>query len=441
MKDMIRYGIILALIAAISGGSISAVVNVTSKVIEERKAEELKAALGALVPEADRFEELFADEKTYYQGFLNNQEAGFVVTGKGDGYGGSIEVLVGFDADGKILNVQIGDNGETPGIGTKVTENDDFIQQFVGKDLNSPIAVGQDIQGVSGASMSSDGVAKAVKNAADFLTMQTSGDDFTLLFPDADLFVPLTVNDIFHYVAEAKGEKLGYVIPGEGQGHGGNIEVSVAFDLDGLILGYNIGKHNETPEIATLVFDNTEFAQQFTSKSFNDALLLGKDINGVASASQTSEGITLAVRAAADKMKDIFVDPSILELLSEADSFETHSLEDTTYYLGLKDDETAGYLIVSQGLGYEGLLNVYVAFDNDGLITGIKLRDHEDTPSMIRMITSDENFNNQFVGKNDESDFTIGKEIQIVSGASYSSEGMVEAVVNATKFFKENIAP
>ena len=439
MKDMIRYAITLALIAAISGGSISAVVGVTSKVVEARKAEELKAALGTLLPSADRFEPMDAEGMIYYQGFTADQPAGYVVTGKGSGYGGTLEVLVGFDANLKITNVQIGSNGETPGIGTKVTQNPDFVTQFIGKSTSDPLSLGKDIQGVSGASMSSDGVTSAVKNAADFINMQASGTDYAALLPDATSFTPKESNGVAYLVGEKEGVEVGYIITGTGTGYNGTIEATVAFKPTGEIQQYQITGHTETKTIADTVLKNTDFAKQFVGKTPKDAYTLGQDIQGVSGASGTSAGIAAAVKDAAKKMGNLLVDPSILELLSEATEFVTKDIGDRSYYEGVKDGALAGYLIVGKGNGYEGPMQVYVAFDNDGLVTGVKILKHSDTPSMVKKVSSDEAFHKQFVGKGISNSFAMGSEIQAVAGATFSSEGVAQAVKEAVTFLHASI--
>lgn len=439
MKEMLRYAAILALIAAISGGSISAVVDITSKVVDARKAEELKAALGTLLPGADSFTPIDADGVIYYQGFSGAAAAGYVITGKGSGYGGTLEVLVGFDANNQITNVQIGSNGETPGIGTKVTQSADFVAQFVGKSSKDPFSVGQDVQGVSGASMSSDGVTQAVKNAADFLIMQTSGTDFATLLPSADTYTPTESNGVTYYLGEKEGVAVGYIFTGNGAGYNGNIEATVAFDLTGKITNFQVSNHSETKTSAADVLGNADFIKQFMGKTHENAFAIGTDIQAVTGASGTSAGITAAVKDAASQMKNLLVDPNILQLLTAATAFETVESEDRSYFVGTKDGSPAGYLVIGKGSGYEGPVRVYVAFNNEGVVTGVRVLDHNDTPSMMKKVTGDATFYEQFVGKGIDNSFAMGSEIQAVAGASFSSEGIALAVKDAVTFLHETV--
>lgn len=52
----------------------------------------------------------------------NGIPAAFAMLAPGSGYGGAIEGLIGFDADGAIRSFIITKHNETPGIGTKVTD-------------------------------------------------------------------------------------------------------------------------------------------------------------------------------------------------------------------------------------------------------------------------------------------------------------------------------
>jgi len=67
--------------------------------------------------------------------------------------------------EGKILGVKVVKHAETPGIGTKATDSEEFLSQFKGKGLGSKIALtaaGGEIEAVSGATESSAAITEAV---------------------------------------------------------------------------------------------------------------------------------------------------------------------------------------------------------------------------------------------------------------------------------------
>lgn len=90
---------------------------------------------------------------------------GFAALGEAPGYGGPLEVLVGVSPDGAISGVMIVTQRESPGF-FRLIENNNFIQQFDGSTVRDPLAVGADLDAVSGATISSEGLARSVQGAA-----------------------------------------------------------------------------------------------------------------------------------------------------------------------------------------------------------------------------------------------------------------------------------
>lgn len=85
---------------------------------------------------------------------------------------GNIEMVVGVDADGVVTGVSIVKNSETAGIGSKVMANEPLasgvgvLDQFVGKSAaEGALAVGVNVDAITGATVSSRGVTAGV-NAA-----------------------------------------------------------------------------------------------------------------------------------------------------------------------------------------------------------------------------------------------------------------------------------
>lgn len=87
-----------------------------------------------------------------------------------DGYSKKgIDLVVAMNTDGTVKGVSVVSLGETPGLGTKV-QNDSFLSQFAGKKgevtiVKNPPSTDNEVQGVTGATYSSRGVAKAVNIA------------------------------------------------------------------------------------------------------------------------------------------------------------------------------------------------------------------------------------------------------------------------------------
>lgn len=90
--------------------------------------------------------------------------AGYAAVGEAPGYGGPITVLVGVDPAGTITGVRVVTQRETPGFFRLIRQSGllaDYDQQTV----RDPLLLGQDLDAVSGATTSAEGVANAVRTA------------------------------------------------------------------------------------------------------------------------------------------------------------------------------------------------------------------------------------------------------------------------------------
>ena len=95
----------------------------------------------------------------------------YIFTLSSKGYGGDVSVMTAIDVSGKIIGVDILDaSGETPGLGQNVTK-EGFYSQFAEKNgkitvvKNGANASSNEINAVTGASISSRAVTNAVNEA------------------------------------------------------------------------------------------------------------------------------------------------------------------------------------------------------------------------------------------------------------------------------------
>ncbi|MCX7845164.1 MAG: RnfABCDGE type electron transport complex subunit G [Dictyoglomaceae bacterium] len=172
MKEIITYGLILMIICAIAAGALAYVYNQTQRVILMQKEKEKFQALQEILPLAKHFENINDIPKPkdkmvkivgIYEGKNDNQKVGKIVELIIRGYSSDINLLVGLDSSGKITKIKIISQQETPGLGAEITKNE-FLDQFIGK--NSPnMELKKDIQPITGATISSRAVLRAVKEA------------------------------------------------------------------------------------------------------------------------------------------------------------------------------------------------------------------------------------------------------------------------------------
>ncbi|MFO7682236.1 MAG: FMN-binding protein [Chloroflexota bacterium] len=95
---------------------------------------------------------------------VNGELVGYAAVGQASGYGGPIEMLVGVNADGDILGSTIVVERESPGF-FRLVENSGLIESYAGQVITDPLQLGEDLDAVSGATVSAEGVALAVRTA------------------------------------------------------------------------------------------------------------------------------------------------------------------------------------------------------------------------------------------------------------------------------------
>jgi electron transport complex protein RnfG len=132
------------------------------------------------------------DSIEIYPAFRGNGFAGAAVTGASEkGYSGLVKLMVGFLPDGTINNIEVLEQKETPGLGTKMKgekflrqfrgkmKGEKFLRQFRGKDPSSfNLKVEKDGGGVdalAGATISTRAFSEATQQAYDiFITHRDS---------------------------------------------------------------------------------------------------------------------------------------------------------------------------------------------------------------------------------------------------------------------------
>ncbi len=112
---------------------------------------------------------------SYYKAQKDGKSVGYIISTYENGYGGEIKVMVGTDLQGKITGVKIvSADDETPGLGAKV-KNKSFYEQYVSKVKDIVLQKNQidssknEVKAVTGATISSTAVNKAVNKALDVI--------------------------------------------------------------------------------------------------------------------------------------------------------------------------------------------------------------------------------------------------------------------------------
>ena len=163
----------LTSITIVAAAALGAVYMFTQNAIQEQQIAKQTAAISAVLPEHERI----ADPETVngltvYKAYTGDQFVGAAVETQADGFGGVIRLMVGFDADNHIVNYEVLEQQETPGLGTHIVEwfknADKPKQNILGREANGAFTVskdGGDVDAITAATISSRAFLKAV-NAA-----------------------------------------------------------------------------------------------------------------------------------------------------------------------------------------------------------------------------------------------------------------------------------
>lgn len=158
----------------------------TKDAIAERLAEDLRASLNQVVPvtlyDNNLLEQPLTlpsgdqESVTIYRATLQGDVTALAWEVVGYGYSGAIRLILGIDAEGKILGVRVLAHAETPGLGDKIElAKDDWILGFDGLQRSSLTPKqwgvkkdGGEFDQFSGATITPRAVVKAVKGGLDF---------------------------------------------------------------------------------------------------------------------------------------------------------------------------------------------------------------------------------------------------------------------------------
>lgn len=95
-------------------------------------------------------------------------DTGFVVETVTAGYVGDVSLMVGVGNDGRVTGVVVRDMAETYGLGANALQDTAFLSQFLG--TSGEAAVGETVDAMTGATVSSKAITRGVNAAAAFVT-------------------------------------------------------------------------------------------------------------------------------------------------------------------------------------------------------------------------------------------------------------------------------
>lgn len=168
----------LACACFISGIVIASTYYFTAPVAAKKQVQLKNDSMKELVKGADNFKAV-SGKSEWYAAEKGSKTIAYVVPADSKGYGGAITMLVAVTPDGKVIDFNIVSHNETPGLGANASE-DSFRGQFKGKasknlTVTKDKSDKDDIQAMTGATITSRAVTKGIKQAVDEVTKYTGG--------------------------------------------------------------------------------------------------------------------------------------------------------------------------------------------------------------------------------------------------------------------------
>lgn len=172
--------VVLFIITLAAGLSLGYVNDLTLEPKARARLAKKEKALKVVLPQFDNYpinelirlkSERANDSIEIYPAYRDSAFVGAAVTGASDkGYNGLVRLMVGFTPDGKIINIGVLEQKETPGLGTKM-KGERFLRQFRGKNpLTFDLKVekdGGEVDALAGATISTQAFSEATQEAHD----------------------------------------------------------------------------------------------------------------------------------------------------------------------------------------------------------------------------------------------------------------------------------
>lgn len=270
MRDILRLALTLAVVGIVSALLLTVVNGWTWPVITERREAEYFQAVKEYFPDVENFETVEYEGDQY--DLIYNRSGrmlGVVGTIGQDGYDGVITYNLVVNREGEITGIRVISHSETPGLGDVITKPE-FQNQFIGKTFEDPIRDGEDVDSVSGATVSTSAMIGSIRSAlaavaANFLEIE---------------------EDIFEITAVPDGTYTGI-----GKGLMGDIMVEVTV-TGGVITAIEVLEQEETP---------TYFVDAYPE--IPDRIIAEQklEVDTRTGATRSAEGIVDAVRDALEK--------------------------------------------------------------------------------------------------------------------------------------------
>ncbi len=185
MKNILKNAGILLAITLVAAVALSFVYELTKEPIAQAAQQAKKEAYQVVYEAAATFNEIdgaaikikdfnarYTDD-TAVEEVLSTADAagnplGYVLAVSAKGYAGPVRLALGIDKTGKVVGYAVLSHSESPGFGANC-ENEDIKQQFIG------ITDAAQVDGITGATITSDALRRETQAAIDFVKTLEGG--------------------------------------------------------------------------------------------------------------------------------------------------------------------------------------------------------------------------------------------------------------------------
>ena len=172
-SNLLNMALCLTAVCLICAALLGGVYALTWQPIQDASAKALKASIGMVLPEGGEISEaktatLDGVQYEYYENRVEGGVNAYAVKSATNGFGGQLLLMVGVLQDGTVYNTSVLSHSETPGLGAKCNQDENFMAQWRGFSPDKKIAVrkdGGDVDAITASTITSRAYALAVSNA------------------------------------------------------------------------------------------------------------------------------------------------------------------------------------------------------------------------------------------------------------------------------------
>ena len=396
---------------------------VTSEVIETENYRlanlaKLEVLPGLTVDDELEYDTSYDFSNSVISGLIYNSGIGYIYTVEFQGYSSIVEYMIGINMDGEISGFKVLTQGESPGYGDTITD-EDYRTQFIGLAFESAVdGEIDDVAGLSGAPVTMGAFKVSLKEAIEYHQTTFGGvvlvtpeerearlllDAFPLAVRYEDVTADYEASDDISIIYEAynTGDTLlGYIYYVEAEGAGYTspsvISLLVGFNLDKEITGFALLDDTETTGKTADMYKD-EYGIAFIG---DDMEIDDYGIDAIGGSTDTNVRIHEIVKEIADYHIEFileegeFVRPQNVVVTNEnlllafpegitfTSTYSSYSYDESIgniYEVFDVSSDLLGYVYYSSIEGNNGDINYVIGIDIDGISNKIKVLYSEET--------------------------------------------------------------